>query len=592
MAQRIEVPGAGILEFPDEMTDEQMAAAIQSNFPDLHKPATAPQPQAAQSTQGGPTSRQKIQASLPMRIIQGMRDPIDAGAQLLPHALSYAASLGGAYPNVVSNFLGSEAQRVDKMVSDAEKEYQAARRATYQPSLSDLVTGNTDPGWDIGRITGNVLSPANFAIASRVPIAATFGGKVLQGGLLGGGYGALSPVTDLGPDETFAERKAKQIGLGAVTGAIVPAIASGIARVIRPNTSKEVTALMKEGVTPTIGQTLGGRAQRAEEGLTSVPILGDAIKSAQRRTVEQFNRATLNKALSPIGEKLPKDVHVGNDAIEYVAQKLGDKYDDLLPKMVGRADDAFTSELSTLRQMAQNLPAAQRAHFDRILQNEVEKRFTPHGLMSGETAKNIESKLGQMIRGYGKDANYDNQLLADALRETQATLRRMLERNNPQFAGELQNINAGYAAFLRAQNAAGRIGSHEGVFSPAALRGAVRQLDPSRNKAAFARGNALLQDLADAGQSVLGSRVPDSGTPFRIANMIALGGGYMVNPGVPAGIGAASLLYSSPAQRFANMLLTQRPAFAQPVAEAVRKFAPFATPGLLPFAQESTGLLN
>ena len=44
------------------------------------------QAQPAPSGPTGPTDMQRIQASVPGRVEQGMRDPIDAAAQLLAHA--------------------------------------------------------------------------------------------------------------------------------------------------------------------------------------------------------------------------------------------------------------------------------------------------------------------------------------------------------------------------------------------------------------------------------------------------------------------------------------------------------------------------
>jgi len=154
-----------------------------------------------------PTLEQKIQASAPMRAVQGMRDPIDAGAQLLPRGLSAVTSLGGMYPNKVSQFFDSEAQRVDQGISDNERNYERARQATGSE------------GMDVARFVGNVASPANAAIAAKLPVAATLGARVLQGGALGAFGGGLTPVdTQENPD--FAATKAGQVALGAATGAV------------------------------------------------------------------------------------------------------------------------------------------------------------------------------------------------------------------------------------------------------------------------------------------------------------------------------------------------------------------------------------
>lgn len=154
-----------------------------------------------------PTLRQKIQASAPMRVLQGMRDPIDAGAQLLPRGLEFITSAGGLAPNPVSEFFGSEAKRVDAGVSQNEREYELARKATG----SD--------GVDLARFGGNVVSPANLALAAKLPAMATTGQRVIGGIATGVAGGALQPVnTEENPD--FGATKRGQMLLGGITGGV------------------------------------------------------------------------------------------------------------------------------------------------------------------------------------------------------------------------------------------------------------------------------------------------------------------------------------------------------------------------------------
>ena len=85
------------------------------------------------------------------------------------------------------------------------------------------------------------------------------------------------------------------------------AITKPVASMISPNVAPEVKTLMNEGITPTPGQILGGGAKRFEEGLSSVPVVGDFIKNAQLRAVEDLNKVAFDRALKPIGKELPKD---------------------------------------------------------------------------------------------------------------------------------------------------------------------------------------------------------------------------------------------------------------------------------------------
>ena len=177
-----------------------------------------------------PTAMQRAQASLPGRVVQGARDPIDAAAQLAPRALSAVTSVGGFAPNPVSRFFDSEARRVDPINAQNEQQYQAARGAAGQS------------GCDGGRLIGNVVSPVNAAVATAIPFRAgmTLPQLAGRGAAAGAAGGALQPINDPLAQQNFAGEKAVQTALGAATGAaLAPAITRGaesLARVIRrPN---------------------------------------------------------------------------------------------------------------------------------------------------------------------------------------------------------------------------------------------------------------------------------------------------------------------------------------------------------------------
>ncbi|MBF8177653.1 hypothetical protein [Herminiimonas contaminans] len=191
---------------PDNATEQDIMAYAQSQF-------SAPKQEA--------TTRQKVQASIPGAIVQGMRDPIDAAAQMLPHGLRGLTSLGGLAPNRVSEFFDSEAKRVDSMNAEGERDYQSARTAVGKE------------GFDGGRLVGNVLSPANVAISARAPIAATTTlGRIGYGAGVGATGGLLTPVNDLKEGQSFFGTKAAQAGMGAATGAVLTPIMGKVGDVI------------------------------------------------------------------------------------------------------------------------------------------------------------------------------------------------------------------------------------------------------------------------------------------------------------------------------------------------------------------------
>jgi hypothetical protein len=496
--------------------------------------------------------------SFASRVVKGLSDPLDASAQLLSRVLP-------------ERVMGGSAAELDNEIRAREGEYQRSRGA--------------DAGFDGGRALGNIVATAPLALAGP-GAAATLPARIAAGAATSAASGALQPVTQ---GENFAAEKAKQVGVAAAFGGAAAPIASGAARVVRPNTRREVQTLIDEGVTPTIGQIMGGAAQRVEDKARSIPIVGDAITAAQRSGVEDLNRAAYARALAPIGGRVPRDV--GHAAVDDVHRQLSGAYDNLLPRLQFKADPQFGQELATLHQMATQLPPAQAERFEQILRNQVLAKMTPQGNASGVTIKQIESELGRLVRGYSSDPAIDNRLLGDALRETQATIRRTLQRTNPAHADELANINRGYSELTRIENAAGRSGSAGGVFTPAQLDAAVRAGDTSVRKNGFARRNAQMQDLSAAGREVLGSKYPDSGTAGRLLFSAGAGGGAaFLEPSILSGAALASLPYLPVVRRAFAALMTQRPQAAGAIADRMRQLIPpagaVAAPALYPGSRE------
>jgi len=129
----------------------------------------------------------------------------------------------------------------------------------------------------------------------------------------------------------------------------------------------------------------------------------------------------------------------------------------------------------------------------------------------------------------------------------------MVARQNPQIAPKLADSDRAYAKWVRIRDAANGPGATEGVYTPQGFATSVSRNATTKNQKAT--GNALMQDVAQAGKSVLPSSVPNSGTADRAALMetlLALGGGGAAHLGAPVGaavipIGAAGL-YTRPGQ--------------------------------------------
>lgn len=406
-------------------------------------------------------------------------------------------------------------------------------RTDFMPPLLQGTPGGSQWLKDKLRSTGMAgLSPDNPTPESKLGTAQY--DFVSRGGIIPGG--AVPAAGSMVAEKIGGPQWA---GVGAMT----PAAIGQTARALAPKPTPQTSLLAEEGVQMTPGQKYGGGIKRAEDAATSVPVLGDTIKAAQRRSVESFDVAAINRGLAPIGEKLPKGL-VGHKAVAYAYTKLGDAYDNLLPNLRGEYNATLKSDLASISaNAAETLPPAQRGQFNRIVRNEIINRFDQGGNISGESLKQIESKLGAMAKDFGRSENYDIRTMAQHVKDTQAALREMVTEVNPAYQGQLAKINDGYANFKIAQKAATSVAAPEGVFTPGQLHAAVKAKDVSKDKARFSEGAARMQDLSAAGKTVLPSSVQDSGTPYRAAAMYALTHPIRASLAAPA-IGLATLPYT------------------------------------------------
>lgn len=548
----IELPDGTILEAPDNAD----VSAVAKNY--LARNQQKPVGE-------GPSRLEKFGT--------GLRDPISGLAQLLERAVpdSVAGKVNSLNNWLVdkgvpldripeknlSSIITGQPTGMDGLIQQRERAYQEKRKAAGEEGFD---------GWRAG---GNFVTTALATRGMGAP--ATLGGKVAQGVGIGAATGATAPVT--GDFDNFWQQKGLQTGVGAVAGGVIPVAGAGLARIIKPKTSPEAAKLLDEGVTPTPGQILGGRWQVAEDKLTSLPIVGDAISSARRTSLDEFNKAAYKRALDPIGGKVPKDV--GRDGVAAVREQIGKAYDDLLPKVSFKADDEFVQGMNNLRTLAGELPEQQAKQFEKIVATHLQGKMTPQGLMNGARLKEVESELGRLAKGYKSDAGFDNRQLGNAVSELQNLIRQNLVRTNPQHADALTKANTAWSRYTRLRDAASRQGSADGKFSPAQLSAAVRGQDKTVGKRAFSEGTALMQDLSDAGKSVLASKYPDSGTAGRAwLGAGTLGLGTVFSPPALVGLGAASLPYLPGGRQAIAGLLARRPEAAGLLAERVRAMSP------------------
>lgn len=364
---------------------------------------------------------------------------------------------------------------------------------------------------------------------------------------------------------TGARDVAELVGPGAVSKSF-----SALSKVM-PGYSDSVKKLMAEGINLTPGQIMQGMFKRAEDSLSSVPWLGDIMKNGQYSSLKDFNQAILNRSLKEVGEKLPKDIENGRKSIAYADRAIGKKYDALLPKLTLQPDQQFLTEAGSIQSKnIKDLPEALRTQWDNIFDDAVD-RLSKNKTIDGRDFKDIDSELGYKYRDYSRSPDPAHRAFANSIFDLRSALRANLERSNPQYQGELNKLNTAWAMFSRAQAASINRVKSGGIFSPADLLSAIKR---QSTRSEFARGDAMLQDFADAANQVLPASVPDSGTVRRaLAVEGAMGAGPFLlgHPGVAVGGAATALPYTRPGMKVVNKAAKKAPDFAEAVNSIISK---------------------
>lgn len=425
-----------------------------------------------------------------------------------------------------------------------------------------------------GRLAGVALSPATAMLATRVPqavsaIPAVGQSRILQSAATGAAAAGLTPATS---EDQFAREKAMQATTGAVLGPVVDVLAAPLARLGTPSARPELETLQRAGVDVTRltpGQQLGGAAKRVEESIKSVPIAGELVRRAEQRGFEEFNRGLVDNVIKQVNPQatLPKAVST-RGAIEFAGKELSKAYSRALaPIKITPSAQMYMDISDVVVRYGSQLGEENAALLNKLVMNRVTDLIPENKVLAGGTAKRIDSDLGALERKYTKSMTAQEQTIGEALGEIKQIIRQEIASQDP--TGKVRQLNTVFSDFLRLEKAAASSRAPGGIFSPEQLVSATRTLDETRRKGGFARGQARMQQVAEAGREVLGTRVPDSGTPERIGTTLAL-----------LGLGGAGLgAYEPSLSPYIVPGLLTAAAYTRPGLAAIRQ-AGMAGPGL------------
>ena len=319
--------------------------------------------------------------------------------------------------------------------------------------------------------------------------------------------------------------------------ALSTAIGTGLGKVLPPVTEK-AKELIKQGVPLTLGQSVGGGIRKLEEGIKSIPFLGDPIVGAEIRATQGFNKATFSKILEPLKKygvdpkKQLAGKKTGNELYKTAENIISNGYEKLKPKLKfpTRVELQSVYDDVILRQ-ADTMPKSVNNQFLQDMDNIVYKNFSPDGSLSGEGFKKIQSGLREQIKGYISSGDQVTRNYANSYNKVLDALTDTLVKNNPKYAPQLNDLDFSFKMLNIVGKAVEKGGTKQGTFTPNQLMGASRMADVGKNKKSFRKGEALMQGMANEGQN-LNLTLPDSGTATRQL----LTGGLLNLGGAGAGI--------------------------------------------------------
>lgn len=449
--------------------------------------------------------------------------------------------------------------------------------------LRDMRSANPNASL-LGTVAGGIPAAAGLELGlargGLGQLAASRAGDAIYGGLQGAG----------------ADGSALGAGAGALTGLLGGMAGRGVARGIGGAVGgvqdASVQALNQRDIPLTVGQAVGnsgivGQTIRGvEDRLSGIPGLGSIINNRRQEGVQAFNRAAFNEGLAPINATTGGTI--GAEGIDLARNARSQAYRDVLDPIALQTDPQFATDAAAVAQGVQRLPADMAGRGQYALDRAAEN-IDPNGALSG-------NGFQQMIRRFRRTGSENAPLpngadLGDSMRGAEDAVVGVMQRQAPgafEAFGQTNTVNRNVEVLRDAVNAArnGTRSHQTDVFMPSQLADAA-----SRSSRRFGNTqgttNQPFFDLTRAGQQVLPSSVPDSGTAGRLATLAlpaALGGAGAgagaltgdVSEGTQAGLGIGALLAaggSRGAQQQLTRLLLERPEILRALGRQINERA-------------------
>lgn len=424
--------------------------------------------------------------------------------------------------------------------------FSAAREENLRRNRAKLgrLQGDNPGSFMSGQVTGAILPgpSSKVALATKAGKALTAAQTAKRATMTGkAGKLAANVAPDLARGALYGAGSAEDgnrvggavegVGQAAVGHAGGRAIGAGVGRALKGKTvSPAVRELADAGVVMTPGQRAGPGSIRKslEEGvLGSLPVVKAVPNAAKRRGVEQLNIAAINRALEPIGFRVPKGVKPGQDLINKASDAVYSAYDTSVGDLVLGSDSGLSGAARAIKGGAKAKIGPAAGQLEAIVDRTMAQLDS--GPVAGSRVRDIMSELRGEASNFASSSSANERNIGKELWRLHDHLDSALVRQNK--AGRVEGFKKAREAvanFKRIEAAAAK--SPDRVFSPTQLQQAVTKRGYGTTTGKVSRGEARLQSLSDAAKQVLPDNMPNSGTPERaFAASLATGG-----PGIAA----------------------------------------------------------
>lgn len=425
--------------------------------------------------------------------------------QVWQPASRFSSELGGAGMTAPGQFAIRTADALTAGTLDNLTPDPGVARAAMDANAESFPVADT-----LGNFAGNVAATAG---AGKLLGAARFLPAFARGGaaadlLYGTAYGAGS--ADEGSRLTGGLTGG---GLNLVGGKLGETGTKALGSTLTGVTDPFVQYLARRGVRMTPGQMAGGNLKALEDRWTGNAGLGAKISDKRRKGLEDFVRAAFTEGYAP-ANYTPQAI--GAAGAEAGSNAVSNFYNQVLDPVTVQADQPFMAGLSAIKQRGARIPGELAGEVDNTLKTRVGPFIDPQtGQISG---RNMQAML-QGVRGdmgdFAGKPRYD--LYRKEGRAIQDEIRGLVERQSPGTVAGLDAANTAWRNSSILDDAIIAARNNDEIFTPAQLGNAViantKKYGGKRQAASQSRP---FYELQRAGQNVLPSKVPDSGTAGRV----------------------------------------------------------------------------